>query len=356
MKITRLDVRCVQVPMQTPHRTASGTVTASPLVLLSVHTDAGVVGHSITFTYTPAALGPTAALMKNLEPLVAGQSLAPAALSDSLHARMRLLGTQGLVGMALAGIDMALWDALARAQSLPLCRLLGTEPRPIPAYGGVGYDGVEGSAQAAQACVRLGLRGVKAKIGYPTLEEDVAVVRAIREAVGPGVAVMVDYNQSLSPTEAERRLQALDGEGLQWIEEPVLAHDYAAFVRLAERTRTPLQAGENWWGPLDFRHALSAGVREQLMPDVMKAGGVTGWMRVAAMAQAHGVPLSSHLWPETSAHLLMASPTAAWLEYADWWNPILRRPLELRDGHAVVDEQPGSGVEFDEAAVSRLAA
>jgi mandelate racemase len=355
MKITRLDVRSVRVPMP-PHRTASGVVEASPLVLLTVHTDAGVQGHSITFTYTPAALQPTAELMRNCEALVQGQPLAPATLWDQLHARFRLLGTQGLVGMALAGIDMALWDALARAQGLPLHALLGAAARPVRAYGGVGFDGVTGSAQAAEAWARQGLRGVKAKIGYPTLEEDVAVVRAMREAVGPGVALMVDYNQSLDPTEAQRRLRALDAEGLHWIEEPVLAHDYAALVSLAQATATPLQAGENWWGPLDFRHAFNAGVRDHVMPDVMKGGGVTGWLRIAAMAQVYGTPLSSHLWPEVSAHLLLASPTGAWLEYADWWNPVLREPLQLQDGHAVANTTAGSGIEFDTAAVEKHAA
>jgi len=356
MKILSFDVRGVLVPMPEPHRTASGVIEASPLVLLSVMTDQGVQGHSITFTYTPAALKPTAELMKNMEPLVAGQALAPAALSERLHARFRLLGTQGLVGMALAGIDMALWDALARSQQLPLHALLGAAPKPVACYGGVGYDGANDSAQAAERWARKGLKGVKAKIGYPTLAEDIAVVRAIREAVGPQLAVMVDYNQSLTPGEARSRLEALDGEGLHWIEEPVLAHDYAALVQLGQRVRTPLQAGENWWGPLDFRHAFNAGVREHVMPDVMKCGGVTGWLAVSAMAQVYGTAVSSHLWPEVSAQLLSATPTAGWLEYTDWWNPILKSPLKLREGFADLDGVLGSGVEFDDDAIRKYAA
>jgi len=356
MKITTFDVRCLKVPLPQPHRTASGVIEVSPLVLLTVGTDEGTVGHSITFTYTPAALKPTAELMKNMAPLVAGQPLAPAALFDQLHARFRLLGTQGLVGMALAGIDMALWDALARSHGVSLCALLGAAPRPVPAYGGIGYDGEKGSAQAAEDWGRKGLGAVKAKIGYPTLAEDLAVIRAMRSAAGPAIGIMVDYNQSLDPTEAQARLRALDGEGLRWIEEPVLAHDYTALVRLAGLTATPLQAGENWWGLLDFRHALEAGVRDLLMPDVMKSGGVTGWQRVASLAQAHGIPVSSHLWPEVSAQLLAATPTAHLLEYADWWNPILREPLELREGLAWFDGVIGTGVDFDEEAVQRYLA
>jgi mandelate racemase len=353
MKITALDVRCASVPLAEPHRTASGVIEASPLVLLTVTTDQGVRGYSITFTYTPAALKPTAELMKNIEPLVAGQALEPAALSDRLHARFKLLGTQGLVGMALAGIDMALWDALARSKGMALHALLGHGSKPVPCYGAVGYDGVAGSARAAAEWARKGLRGIKAKIGYPTATEDLQVIRAMREAVGPSMAIMVDYNQSLSPVQARARLTALDDENLTWVEEPVLAHDYAAFAALACQAKTPLQAGENWWGPLDFQHAFVAGVREHVMIDVMKAGGVTGWQRVAAMAQAHGTAVSSHLWPETSAQLLMASATAQWLEYADWWNPILKAPLRLKDGLADIEGVVASGVEFDESAVAR---
>jgi mandelate racemase len=355
MKITALDVRCVSVPMTEPHRTASGIIERSPLVLLSVLTDQDVQGHSITFTYAPSALKPTGELMKNLEPLLVGQPLAPAALWEQLHARFRLLGTQGLVGMALAGIDMALWDALARSQNLPLHALLGGTAKAVRCYGGIGYDGARLCGNAAERWARQGLPGIKAKIGYPTLEEDLAVVRAMRSAAGPDMAIMVDYNQSLGPTEAQRRLHALDAEGLHWIEEPVLAHDYAALVDLAHKIRTPLQAGENWWGPMDFRHAFNAGVRDNVMPDVMKCGGVTGWQRVSAMAEVYGTPASSHLWPEVSAQLLSVTPTGQWLEYADWWNPVLKNPLLLEAGCAQIEGVVGSGVEFDEAAVQKYA-
>lgn len=356
MKITSLRVRCVSVPMREPHRTASGVIAASPLVLLSISTDRGIEGHSIVFTYTPAALKPTAELIRNLEPLVAGQTVAPASLHEQLHGKFRLLGTQGLVGMALAGIDMALWDALARSRGESLHVLMGAASKPVACYGGVGYDGERESARAAETWAKQGMKGVKAKIGYPTLAEDIAVIRAMKAAVGPGVAVMVDYNQSLSPLEARKRLEALDAEGLAWIEEPVLAHDFAAFADLSRRVKTPLQAGENWWGPLDFRHAFNAGVRDHVMPDVMKCGGVTGWLAVSAMAQVYGTQVSSHLWPEISAQLLTATPTARWLEYADWWNPVLKNPLTVREGMADIQGVIGTGVEFDEAAIERCLA
>jgi len=197
LTIRDLRVRTVLVPMQ-PHRTASGVVTESPLVLTDVITEEGPAAHSIVFTYTAAALGPTVDLIRNMEPLLKGEQLAPGEIDQKLARRFRLLGTQGLAGMALAGIDVALWDALARSHNVSLTQLLGGVEKPVRAYGAVGYDGVSGSAMAAEEWVRRGFKGVKAKIGYPDLQEDLEAIRAIRAAVGNDVAIMVDYNQSLS--------------------------------------------------------------------------------------------------------------------------------------------------------------
>jgi mandelate racemase len=349
-------VRAVRVPMTEPHRTASGVITESPLVLTDVITDSGISGHSIVFTYTPAALKPTAELIQNFEALVKGDLLAPAEVEQKLVKRFRLLGTQGLVGIALAAIDMALWDALARVHSMPLVRLLGGVEKPVRPYGAVGYDGVQGCAKAAEGWATRGFTGIKAKIGYPTVQEDVAVVRAMRKAAGNGMAIMVDYNQCLTPTEAVERLRVLDDEGLTWVEEPTLAHDYAGHALVAREARTPIQCGENWWGTLDMQHAIEAQASDYVMPDVMKIGGVTGWLRAATLAHANGIRVSNHLWPEISARLLCCTPTAHWLEYADWWNPILAEPLRVEQGMAIVGDAIGTGVDWNEDAVRRFAA
>jgi mandelate racemase len=344
------------VPMTEPHQTASGVITESPLILTDVVTDTGISGHSIVFTYTPSALKPTAALIRNFEVLVKGEVLAPADVEQKLARRFRLLGTQGLVGIALAAIDMALWDALARVHSMPLVRLLGGAEKPVRPYGAIGYDGVEGCAKAAERWATQGFTGIKAKIGYPTVQEDVAVVRAMRKAAGNDMAIMVDYNQCLTPIEAVERLRVLDDEGLTWVEEPTLAHDYAGHALVAREARTPIQCGENWWGTLDMLHAIEAQASDFVMPDVMKIGGVTGWLRAAALAHGKSIPMSNHLWPEISAHLLCCTPTAHWLEYADWWNPILAEPLRVERGMAIVGDAIGTGVDWNEDAVRRFAA
>jgi mandelate racemase len=353
--IAALRVRAARVPMPEPHQTASGAVVESPLVLTDVVTDAGVTGHSIVFTYTAAALAPTAEFLRSLAPLVVGERLAPLDLENKLSRRFRLLGTQGLVGMALAGLDMAVWDALARTSGLSLVALLGGAPRPIRAYGAIGYDGAKRCAEVASEWVRRGFTGVKAKIGYPSVREDVEVIRAIRSAAGDGVAIMVDYNQSLTPLEAVQRIRVLEDEGLEWVEEPTMAHDFDGHARIARESRTAIQCGENWWGPLDVQHAVDAAASDYVMLDAMKIGGVTGWTRAAAMLAPRGIRVSSHLWPELSAQLLAVTPTAHWLEYADWWNVVLKEPLQIADGVAQeYGTRAGSGLEWNEAALAPL--
>jgi len=244
----------------------------------------------------------------------------------------------------------------ARTHGLSLASLLGGAPRPVPAYGAIGYDGEQGSAATAEKWAKRGFRGVKAKIGYPTVQEDVAVLRAIRSATGAGMAIMADYNQSLTPTEAIARMRYLDEEGLTWVEEPVLAHDYRGHALVAREAKTPIQCGENWWGTRDMQHAIEAGASDYVMPEAMKIAGVTGWLRAAALAEAASLRVSSHLWPEISAQLMCATPTAHWLEYADWWNPILAEPLRIADGSTDVARVIGTGVKWNEAAVEKCLA
>lgn len=147
----------------------------------------------------------------------------------------------------------------------------------------------------------------------------------------------------------------LDEEGLTRVEEPTLALDYGWHALVTREARTPIQCGENWWGTLDLRHAMEAQASDLLMPDVMKIDGVTGWLRAAALAHSQGLRISNHLWPEISARLLCCAPTAHWLEYADWWNPIMAAPLRVKQGMAVIDDVIGAGMDWDEEVAQRFA-
>lgn len=355
LTIRGLRLRAVHVPMPLPLQTSSGTIAIAPLALIDLLTDQGVTGSTYLFCYTPLVLKPVVQLLGQIGALLQGAAVAPLDLDRRLRAQFRLLGVKGVVGMALAGIDMAAWDALARAQGLPLARALGATPRPIRAYNscGLGMVGPGAAAAAAEQLVAPGFRAVKVRLGYADLQTDLAVVREVRRAIGDSVTLMADYNQALSVAEASRRVRALGDQGLHWIEEPTLADDHAGHAQIRAKAQTPIQIGENWWGPHEMQRDLAAGACDLGMPDAMKIGGVTAWQRAAALAEAAGLPLSSHLFPEVSAHLLAASPTCDWLEFVDWAAPILQQPLTLQDGQVAAADAAGSGIAWDEAAVAR---
>jgi mandelate racemase len=178
-------------------------------------------------------------------------------------------------------------------------------------------------------------------------------VRAVRRRLPDMVALMTDYNQALTVTEAIRRGQALGDEGVYWIEEPTRHDDYVGCARIAAALKTPVQIGENFAGAPAMATALEANACDYVMPDLERIGGVTGWQRAAALASAVGIEMSSHIFPEVSAHLLAATPTCHWLEYIDWAAPILAEPRRIVDGMAQVPEQPGSGVSWEPDAVKR---
>lgn len=358
LTISELNVRAVHVPMRIPLQTSSGTIRMAPLALLDLHTKEGVTGHTYLFCYTPLVLKPVCELLGNLEPLLQGQPLAPLEISRLLHSRFRLLGSKGIVGMALAGVDMAAWDALARVENQPLARALGAELVHMRAYNscGLGLIGADAAPAEAEALLDSGFKAIKVRLGYPDLETDIKVVRAVKSAIGSDVELMSDYNQALSVPEAERRVRALADEGLYWIEEPCLAHDYQGHARVRTASTCPIQMGENWWGPSEMATSLGFGASDLGMPDAMKIGGVTGWMQAAALADSVGMPISTHLFPEISVHLMAATPTRHWLEFVDWASPILALPMEVKNGVASIPDKPGTGIEWDEAAVSRYLA
>ena len=355
LTIRGLVVRAVDVPMQRPLKTGGGEVGSAAMVLIDLLTEEGVTGHSYLFCPTPLVLKPVAKLLSNLGPLIEGDRLAPVEIERKLQKRFRLLGPQGLTAMATAGIDMAAWDALAKSCRTPLVGLLGGKSCRIPAYNscGLGMIGPERVAEEAQELLAPGFSAIKVRLGYQELKTDLEVVGAVRGAVGEEVVLMSDYNQSLSVAEAQRRTAALEDEGLYWIEEPTRADDYSGHAQIRRDTKTPIQIGENWWGPHDAAKSIEVGASDYVMPDAMKIGGVTGWLRTAALAEAAGIPLSSHLFPEISTHLLAVSPTRHWLEYVDWATPILEKPLKIEDGHASTPDAAGIGISWDEGALRR---
>ena len=353
LTIREVRVRAVSVPLKDPIKTASGDIPSAPLVLFDLLTEEGVTGSSYVFCYTADALKPTAGAGANIGAAIVGDGAHPLDIDRKLRARFRLLGVQGLIGMAMAGIDMAAWDVQARAAGMGLVSFLGGRPKPIPAYASYGLLNELEAAKTAEEAAAAGFRGMKVKVGNEDVANDIAVIRAIRRQAGSTMAIMVDYNQCLSVAEAIHRARLLDEEGLHWIEEPTIAEDVEGHAKIARAATTPIQIGENWWGLPDMTKSVAGAASDLAMVDAMKIGGVTGWLVAADIASAHGLPVSSHIFPEVSGHLLAVTKTCHWLEYLDTTSEVLEDPVTIRNGDFVFPESPGSGLAWNEKAVAR---
>jgi len=357
LHIKAVRVRAVAAPMTRPLATSTGALTVAPLLLIDLQTDAGIVGRSYLFGIGRHNLKPIAALIEAMAEMLKGAAVAPFDIEAKLRKRYTLLGVHNIVLFAMSGIDMAAWDALGQAMRQPLVRLLGGTPRPVLAYNskGLGIMPLKPLVKEAGELVAEGFRAVKLRLGRPDAKDDLAALRAVKKAIGPGIILMVDFNQGLTVAEAVRRGRMIDEEGgVTWIEEPVRADDFSGNARIAREIATPIQIGENFMGPEQMAQALAAGACDYAMPDAQRIGGVTGWMRAAALAQGAGMEMSSHLFPEVSCHLLAVTPTCHWLEYVDWADPVLQEPARLKDGHVVIPDRPGVGIRWDEKAVKRF--
>lgn len=356
-RVHSIIVRPLLVPLRRPLLVASGQVEHAPLIAVDLRGEGGAHGLGYIFTYTPTALAATARLIEEMGQLLVGETLAPYDIERLLSAKFKLLGASGLVTMAMAAVDMAAWDAAAKMAALPLARYLGGTCQALPAYNsnGLGIIGASAAAKEAEELVGEGFQAIKLRLGYPSLAEDLAVLDAVRRAVGSEVTIMTDYNQSLTYAEAKTRVLALDHAGLSWIEEPLPSDDLAGHARLRTQARTPIQLGENFWSPRELAKALEVGAGDHYMPDLMKIGGPTAWLRAAALAEPQGIPISCHLFPDLSAHLLAVTPTRQWVEFVDWAEPLRDSPIARSEGKVVIEEKPGFGLAWDEATLARYA-
>ena len=234
-------------------------------------------------------------------------------------------------------------------------QILGGTPRPLEAYDSFGVIDLRSDTEVLSASVASGFKAIKIKIGDGDLARDVATVRAVRDIVGADVRLLVDFNQSLDVPEAVHRIQRLSDFDLHWVEEPVKAEDLAGHARVREATGAKIQTGENWWFPAGMAASIALNASDHAMPDLMKIGGVTGWMAAASLADAAGLPVSSHIFVEASAHVMAVTPTGHMVEWLDVAGAVLVEPAVVVEGQ-VTPRGPGLGFKWDEVAVARYTA
>ena len=354
LTVKGLRARPVVLKLKRPVVARIATITEWPLILIDLDTDEGIVGRSYLEPYTIKTMKYLIPALLDLGEMLKGRRLAPRELYNLARKSLHFVGYQGMSMIAVAGLDMAAWDALAKAAGLPLCVLLGGSVGPVKSYNSNGLWLKEPAAVAAES-IELrdegGFTGLKLRLGRDRMRDDVAAIEAVRKAVGDDVHLMVDFNQGLDLGEALERCHRIDDLGLDWIEEPLVYDNFEGHARLAAELKTPIQIGENFYGARDLHRALQCKACDFVMPDFMRIGGVTGWLRAAAIAGAAGVPVSTHLYPEVAAHVMRVTETAHWLEWQDWADPVLQRPYDIREGRLHIPDVPGVGLEWDESAV-----
>ena len=352
-------LRLLSVPMRRPivSNPTVGRYAEWPFILIDLQTNEGIVGHSYLEPYVAASAPYILPAIEAIAAALKSRPLTPIDCFATAMKTVHLSGKEGVGLVAASGLDMAIWDAVAKAADLPLAEYLGASTGSLRAYNtnGLWLLPADQLRDEAIALVEEGnFSAIKMRMGRENFRDDVAALNAVRAAVGGDIRIMVDFNQALDMGEALLRLHALDSEGLQWFEEPISFDNFAGCSRLARELKTPIQIGENIYGPRSFYKAIQEDAADLYMPDMMRIGGITGFLRCAAIAGAAGIPLSSHLYPEASAHVLRVAETAHWLEWRDWAHPFIAEPFLVENGHLVIPERPGLGISWDESAVSKL--
>jgi mandelate racemase len=346
--------RPVVLKLKRPVVARIATLTDWPMILIDLTTEEGIVGRSYLEPYSVKSMRYLVPALHDFGEMLKGRRVAPFELYDAARKSLHFVGYEGMSMIAVSGLDMAAWDALAKAAGVPLCVLLGGSVGPVKSYNSNGLWLREPEAVAAEA-IELrdegGFTGLKLRLGRERIGDDIATVDAVRKSVGNDMHLMIDFNQGLNLGEALERCHMIDDLGLTWIEEPIVYDNFDGFAQLAAELKTPLQIGENFYGPRDLHKALQKKACDYVMPDFMRIGGVTGWLRSAAIAGAAGVPMSTHLYPEVAAHVMRVTETAHWLEWQDWADPVLQRPYSIKDGLLHIPDVPGIGLEWNEDAV-----
>jgi len=363
MKITRIHTQIVRLPADEP--LAGGPAVAGAtrdFVALQVGTDAGIEGLGVTF-FGGALTGALKAAVDALGALTIGEDpLRIEAIVNKLRAASGNCGPGGIFTLALSAIDIALWDIKGKALNQPLSKLVGGCHERVPTYASgalMRTFTLEHVANAGQKLVANGFRQMKMQLALPgdtSPEREVERARVIREAVGESTDLMCDINQRWDVRQAISIGKRVEQYHLFWLEDVVAHDDYPGLARVADALDTPVAGGEYVYGAVPFRHMLEARSVDIVMIDLVRAGGITQWLKIAGMAEAYNLPVVSHLLPEIHVHLIAAIPHGLTVEYMPWSARLFEEvPVPVK-GELTVPDKPGLGLKFDQAALKRYGA
>jgi L-alanine-DL-glutamate epimerase-like enolase superfamily enzyme len=355
MTIERFEIAQYRLPLEAMGDAGHGTIDGEDLITVELHAD-GLVGHGYTYTIGRGGAAVRAVLEHDLAPLLVGREADDIrALWDLMWQRLLFVGRGGLTAFAMAAVDVALWDLRGLREEQPLYALIGAQPRAIPAYGS-GVDlpkSLDDLLAQTEGFMERGFPGVKVKVGRPDPAEDEERVGAVRRLIGDEIDLMIDANMSWSTDQALERGRRLEPFGLYWYEEPTIPEDVAGHARLVRELDVPIAIGESLHSPHEYRRYVDEQAVEVVQIDPITNGGITVSLEALELANAAGLPTSSHYTDELSAHLLCASADPVYLEkHAFALDAYLEQPQVVDSGRARPTEAPGTGMRFDQAALA----
>jgi len=354
-KITRVEIFMVNLIPKVRRTDAIQAFDSQQTPFVRITDADGAQGLGYSYTIGQGGSAVMALLRDDLIPRLIGQEAEDIGriwqeLMFSIHA----LCVGAISSLALAAIDIALWDLRCKRAGLPLFRMLGGAKGSVPMYtteGGwlhIETDDLVADALAAQA---KGYSGSKIKIGRPTLAQDHARLKAVRDAVGADYEIMVDANQCFTLSEAKRRAAMLEEFNIAWFEEPMPGDDVGQHAILAAGTSVPIAVGESLYSLSQFKDYLASGAASIIQVDVARVGGITPWIKVAHMAEAFNTAVCPHFLMELHVSLVCAIPNAPWLEYIPQLDSLTDKGLRTQAGRAFPSESPGLGIDWDMTAI-----
>jgi L-alanine-DL-glutamate epimerase-like enolase superfamily enzyme len=358
MKIVGARTRAVSVPLERPFLAGGLHMTEKvAFVLLELRTDEGIEGLGYAFSLSERPFSAIKAAIDELSDEAVGENpLEPERVAAKLRRAFTWAGPVGIVNMAMAAVDFALWDIAGKAYGQPVYRLLGGHRDRVPCY----YSGalwrdftLEELDKAAPAALEKGFRAMKMRMGSESPDGEEARARVVRDAIGPEVELLVDINQGWTPYHAIKMGRMLERYDFGWLEDPVNHQDVPGSARVAAALDMPVCAGEYHYGKEPFLRLLNSQAVDIAMVDLLRVGGITEWRKAAAVAETFSVPVASHLLPEIAVHLVAAVPNGLTVEYMPWSLPLFLETPQVEDGMMVLPEKPGLGLQLDEEKVSR---
>lgn len=358
-RIEHITLRMVDLAPKVQRTDAIQSFVSQETPLVTITDSDGAVGQGYSYTIGTGGSSVMRLLSDHLAPRLIGREAEEIdAIWNDLEFATHATTVGAITSIALAAIDTALWDLRCRKAGLPLWRMAGGAKPSAPCYtteGGWLHIPTEALLEDALAAQTKGFRGSKVKIGKPTGAEDAARIEAVRRAVGPDYQIMTDANQGFRRDEARRRAMALRNCDLAWIEEPLAADDIEGHAELARIAPMPVAVGESLYSIRHFAEYVARGAASVIQVDVGRIGGITPWLKVAHMAECHGIAVAPHFLMELHVSLVCAIRNGVWVEYIPQLDDITGDGLKIENGEAFAPDSPGLGIDWDESEIDRRA-